>query len=132
MKRLHKPYTGIIKETAKNPEKIEYSQKMPKKSSKTVTPTVENECPVCIDTMVSPCKLPCGHIFCYECLDTILDIKPRCPLCRQDICIDDYKLQVDQKLYNILLKQNKDSVEEREKELIAEMKKNSHKVKIKF
>jgi hypothetical protein len=102
--------------------------KMPnnQKTTKAKIQTVENNCPVCIDTMVSPCKLPCGHIFCYECLETILDIKPRCPMCRQDIKVDDYKLQVDKSLYKILQNQNKDSMVEREKELIAEMKKNSH------
>ncbi len=80
------------------------TQKMPKKQKTKQPISVDNECPVCIDTMVSPCKLPCGHIFCYECLDTILDMKPRCPMCRQDIKVNDYKLEVDTKLYNILLK----------------------------
>jgi hypothetical protein len=47
-------------------------------------------------------------------------------MCRQDIKVDDYKLQVDKSLYKILQNQNKDSMVEREKELIAEMKKNSH------
>ena len=79
---------------------------MPKnKTTKNTKPIeVENKCPVCLDTMVTPCKLPCAHIFCYECLDTILDMKPRCPMCRQDIKVKDYKLQVDTKLYNILRK----------------------------
>ena len=49
---------------------------------------IESNCPVCIDVMVSPCKLPCGHIFCYECLESVMDTKPKCPLCRKVIPLD--------------------------------------------
>ena len=81
-------------------------------------PEIESNCPVCIDTMISPCKLPCGHIFCYECLETILEIRPKCPMCREEIDPDDYKLHIDKKLYKILSNQNSDNFQQKEKDFI--------------
>lgn len=50
------------------------------------TETGECDCPICLTTYAQGedmRKLPCGHDFHKECIDTWLYKKARCPLCRQ-------------------------------------------------
>lgn len=47
-------------------------------------------CAICMETHCDPCSLLCGHSFCGECIDQLLDyavnrIALRCPLCRQPL-----------------------------------------------
>ncbi|KAG8232540.1 hypothetical protein J437_LFUL012890, partial [Ladona fulva] len=51
------------------------------------------ECAVCLQTCVHPCRLPCGHIFCFLCIKgTVATTHPglvrRCALCRREIPSD--------------------------------------------
>ena len=46
------------------------------------------ECAICYKFMEDPCKLPCGHVFCLDCMQ-ILNKNPvkgvllkKCPYCR--------------------------------------------------
>lgn len=48
-----------------------------------VNETVHNECPVCFDETEYPWTIPCGHIFCPECLVRIMQTRRRCPLCKR-------------------------------------------------
>ncbi|ESN98613.1 hypothetical protein HELRODRAFT_67009 [Helobdella robusta] len=41
-----------------------------------------NMCAVCHDAFVSPVQLPCGHIYCDECITSWLDRERTCPMCR--------------------------------------------------
>ncbi|QRV83819.1 Zinc finger, C3HC4 type (RING finger) protein [Ceratobasidium sp. AG-Ba] len=46
---------------------------------------VLHECSICFqeyDSERSPHTIPCGHVFCGECLYTSLDYNEQCPLCR--------------------------------------------------
>ncbi|ADO67436.1 putative superfamily II helicase [Cafeteria roenbergensis virus] len=45
----------------------------------------DNECPICLDKIIQSTILPCGHIFCYECIQAITKVKKVCPLCKQEI-----------------------------------------------
>ena len=42
-------------------------------------------CPICIDLLVEPLVLHCGHSFCRKCLETTLDYKKECPMCREGL-----------------------------------------------
>ena len=42
-------------------------------------------CPICIDLMVEPLALSCGHCFCRKCLETSIEYKKECPMCRDPI-----------------------------------------------
>lgn len=42
----------------------------------------EGECVVCLDTMKQPALLPCGHMFCHECISTCLEAMNKCPHCK--------------------------------------------------
>ena len=50
-------------------------------------------CPVCLSTMEEPHVLPCGHTYCKQCLDKI--VNDRCPKCRKSFhCMaPDYALK---------------------------------------
>jgi hypothetical protein len=54
--------------------------------SAVTTEEVNDDCPVCQDRPTNPVQLPCGHIFCYDCIARWLSTKGSCPLCRADIC----------------------------------------------
>lgn len=40
-----------------------------------------NKCVICLDNIINPKKLKCGHIFCSECIDQHLKTKKNCPIC---------------------------------------------------
>lgn len=48
----------------------------------------DQECSICIDDIIEPTLLPCGHIFCYECIQEVTQIKKICPLCKEQISSD--------------------------------------------
>lgn len=43
------------------------------------------ECAICINLLVEPVRLPCGHAYCRRCLASAFKEGRRCPLCRLDI-----------------------------------------------
>ena len=44
---------------------------------------VDHKCPICLDAMVNPRTIKCGHIFCEECLRRALGIINICPICKE-------------------------------------------------
>eukprot|EP01084_Bolivina_argentea_P049306 90699_1 len=52
----------------------------------------ECECPICYETPFDePLQTICRHIFCGECIRTILSIKSECPMCRKYCTIEQLK-----------------------------------------
>ena len=45
----------------------------------------QSECPICLESWSQPCKLPCGHVFCFLCIKGSLLQKSECALCRTTI-----------------------------------------------
>lgn len=69
----------------------------------TLRPATDYFCVICMEVQsaVDRCLLGCGHTFCTECVDQLLDYagsesNARCPLCRQHLqkCRADAKQQV--------------------------------------
>jgi len=46
----------------------------------------EADCGVCLESLVIPCSLPCGHSFCRQCLFKALRMRARCPVCKTVVC----------------------------------------------
>lgn len=48
----------------------------------------DGKCPICMDICindkVNKALLPCGHVFCYECIDGVRKVKRQCPVCREE------------------------------------------------
>merc|ERR1712190_146897 len=52
----------------------------------------EDECPICYEVpMDAPLQTPCRHIFCGECIRSILMEKAECPMCRKSVMIRQLK-----------------------------------------
>merc|ERR1719361_3216415 len=52
----------------------------------------EAECPICYETPFDdPLQTICRHIFCGECIRSILSEKPECPMCRKKCSIKQLK-----------------------------------------
>lgn len=47
--------------------------------------TVVDECVVCRMDPYEPVKLPCGHVFCYQCVLRWLAENNTCPICRRNV-----------------------------------------------
>ncbi len=50
------------------------------------------ECAVCLADYVQPCRTPCGHVYCRDCLRATLKSRPpwnrgACPLCRSAVSV---------------------------------------------
>ncbi|VDK41877.1 unnamed protein product [Anisakis simplex] len=43
-----------------------------------------SQCTICVSNAVNPLKLPCGHVFCRQCIHTWLETENTCPNCRKD------------------------------------------------
>ncbi|KTA99663.1 Peroxisome biogenesis factor 10 [Nakaseomyces glabratus] len=46
-------------------------------------PTESRNCILCLMEMTDPSCLPCGHVFCWDCITDWTKENPECPLCRQ-------------------------------------------------
>ena len=42
------------------------------------------ECPICLELMVQPTMMLCGHMYCFRCLEANTAHSHRCSLCRQE------------------------------------------------
>merc|ERR1712129_564158 len=52
----------------------------------------DDECPICYEVpMDEPLQTPCRHIFCGECIRSILHSKPECPMCRKNVTTNQLK-----------------------------------------
>ena len=40
------------------------------------------ECTICLDVIVDPAVIPCGHVFCTPCVQVAIESQHKCPLCR--------------------------------------------------
>jgi len=54
-----------------------------------VTSGVDEECPICLDSLNVPVITHCAHIFCKKCIEDVIKFtSPSCPMCRGVISID--------------------------------------------
>ncbi|XP_067914411.1 E3 ubiquitin-protein ligase rnf213-alpha-like isoform X2 [Heterodontus francisci] len=63
------------------------------------------ECPVCHGVLKDPACLPCGHVFCFNCLDQSLQVQNFCPNCKTAVPAS-FKIQASVHLKKALEKHN--------------------------
>ncbi|XP_022787775.1 probable E3 ubiquitin-protein ligase DTX3 isoform X1 [Stylophora pistillata] len=44
---------------------------------------IQHRCPICLENMVKPQTIKCGHVFCQDCLSQALRILNVCPICKE-------------------------------------------------
>merc|ERR1712039_325949 len=71
---------------------VEAAQAKRRSNPSTLAP-LNDDCPICLEEPKRPLQLPCGHIFCADCL--LRDVmqsgmysERRCPLCRGKLFTD--------------------------------------------
>ena len=63
------------------------------------------DCMICMEIIVEPVSITCGHHFCYTCISQSLEHANTCPICRGKID-DKFTLQVNKKLAKAIEKSN--------------------------
>ncbi len=65
---------------------------------------MENICPICLEllTCITTIKTECNHIFCVVCLESWINYKHNCPVCRHNI-INIYTIPQYYKKYKIII-----------------------------
>jgi len=58
-------------------------------------------CPICREIMVEPCKLPCNHYFCCQCIKWSFIKKTDCALCRA-VPGPEFKITIDKEFQEFL------------------------------
>ena len=55
-----------------------------------ITSGVDEDCPICLDSLSMPVITHCAHIFCKKCIEDVIKITSACcPMCRGSIAIDE-------------------------------------------
>mmetsp|Transcript_24060 Transcript_24060/g.44971 ORF Transcript_24060/g.44971 Transcript_24060/m.44971 type:complete len:438 (-) Transcript_24060:290-1603(-) len=96
----------------------------------------EEQCPICIDSCVTPVRLPCGHEFCWECLArAVLSDITTCPLCRSEQSLNPVDLNISAILGAVdahkYFPSNVDPVEIRKRDLQEQSRKQNKQEKLK-
>jgi E3 ubiquitin-protein ligase RNF146 len=67
----------------------------------------ELDCSICMDSLQYPCKLDCGHIFCFLCIKgSFVNHSSKCALCRAEISSDFLKTPNIVNIESEIAKQN--------------------------
>ena len=103
-----KTTTSVVK-------KVEESKQQEVSSLKCLD-EAEFECQVCMTIMVEPVKLPCGHVFCAQCIQVFFVGKRECPMDRKKVP-DTWKITVDKNLQQKIEKQEEKEFKARQTEI---------------
>ena len=44
-----------------------------------------DDCPICIETLKDPIITVCAHIYCYGCIERVIEMQGKCPMCRAEL-----------------------------------------------
>jgi SWI/SNF-related matrix-associated actin-dependent regulator of chromatin subfamily A3 len=45
----------------------------------------QEDCPICLDTMKDPVITKCAHSFCTGCIERVIEVQKKCPMCRAEL-----------------------------------------------
>ena len=45
----------------------------------------QEDCPICLDPLQEPVITRCAHVFCTICIERVIDIQHKCPMCRAEL-----------------------------------------------
>jgi len=102
---------------------------MEKSKSASKPQFADSECGICLNLMVEPAKVPCGHYFCIECLEKVLINNRKCPFCRKDVSLN-FQPKIDVKMQQEIAKNHPTEYKKRVEELKAQRALELQKVKL--
>jgi SWI/SNF-related matrix-associated actin-dependent regulator of chromatin subfamily A3 len=45
----------------------------------------QEECPVCMEVLNEPVITKCAHVFCTPCIERVIEVQHKCPMCRAEL-----------------------------------------------
>eukprot|EP00049_Salpingoeca_infusionum_P007875 m.127038 g.127038 ORF g.127038 m.127038 type:complete len:308 (-) comp13849_c0_seq7:674-1597(-) len=79
LKRRVQPQSSSHESTQQGGSTVQHPDLIAPSNSQTSNGT----CLLCLDALSAPSALPCGHVFCWECIQTSLSSQEQCPNCRR-------------------------------------------------
>eukprot|EP01022_Parablepharisma_sp_SALTPOND_P035642 TRINITY_DN95_c0_g1_i1.p3 TRINITY_DN95_c0_g1~~TRINITY_DN95_c0_g1_i1.p3 ORF type:complete len:552 (-),score=38.10 TRINITY_DN95_c0_g1_i1:5869-7524(-) len=67
--------------------------------------SLDTTCPICLELLWKPVKLPCNHYGCAECLKFSIIYNPKCPICRTSLQLSekDIDRNIDTSMENLIV-----------------------------
>ena len=75
-------------------------------NQQTISNIEDFECPICYLLISRPTITSCKHLFCYSCINKILELEKKCPICRGNLEIFESKIDsiLQKKIKNLFPK----------------------------
>lgn len=49
----------------------------------------QEDCCICLDSLKAPVITACAHVYCWDCIERVIETQHKCPMCRADLANSD-------------------------------------------
>ncbi|KAI9727211.1 MAG: hypothetical protein M1834_008471 [Cirrosporium novae-zelandiae] len=80
------------------------------------------DCPICLETLHNPVITHCAHTFGHDCIERVIEVQHKCPMCRAELPSKDYLVHPAMELGESVDDQDSKDIKERSSKVDALLK----------